>query len=445
MKYSMARHLLLCISFFVFVNQIGGLVLGQGDVGYWAHRPNLPAEVTSVNVRDFALTTDGTGKADFALVVGISDRTDRENSPFVYDHFGFIDPDSTFDDPDPSQPNPPIPGKLWDIEDLVGPNPVPGYPAYDQGVFYGVNSSGLVCGWFVSSTLSGESRLPVYLDLTEPVLQLRLIPLPLEYEEYVDLRADRINELGDILVMTRQVSGGPWEPYIFDSVNETGIPVTLQLSDPVDIRFNSLRQIIGVRDDGNVVRHSTGGATEVFPELRDAGEINDFGQFVSALYINKGRDKGDYGVRIGLDRSEERRWSPPLSAFNYRQDYRINENGDALDQTANTDDAYYFHEGDPSISGDEVFYESVIDLVIPESDPGNVFRNSGLDESAFISDRDSTGFGWIATDSYSGVNADGSRARIVSANTHGPHSHSRNFSYAQRWSSHNRSWRNRFV
>jgi hypothetical protein len=421
---------------FLSVNTIAPITLlavasatAQNPVDYWVHQPELPNDLLRARAYDFAIATDGTNT--FPLIAGFSNFADGSWAPFLYDHSGAIDPDSTFADQDPASPlfdpnnpNDPIPGKYWSMAELVGPNPFQGdYVDYNAGQFLSLNSSGLVLGWFSIWDVSGEVFIPAYLDLRDPVLELKLIPFPLAYDQYSSWRPQQVNEAGDMLFTLQEEAGGPRLAYIFSPVNGAQIQVPLQAGGSTTF-FNSARQIVSTDANGIAFRYSIlagdgSGIMELFPEIDEPSGLNEAGQFTGTVWVDTGSDKGAHSVRYGGQpgtAAEERRWSPVDNGHhrldNTDQSAAINNSGDAVDAYYFRDDLFYFHEGDPLVAGDEVFYPGIKNWVIPESDPDCVFVH-GSPGNKLISDRDATGFAWIAITVNTTENADGSQRREV--------------------------------
>jgi hypothetical protein len=377
-------------------------ILAQVNVRYHPHWLDLPAETITVYVNDFALSTNGSGVADLALVAGWYTRGDRiGRQAFVYDHFGAIDP---------MQPE-----KFWDIQELVGtslPAWVP--PTHVASSFTGVNAGGRLCGYveIANPQYSGQSRLGMFLDLSSPVFQLQQLPSTSSTAN--EFYARRVNENGDILVLGSS-TGSFQHPEIclFNPITSEKIDVVIptEFTGPSDIFLNAGRQLLGVIPGDNpwggsaygsgVYRHTvidlnndgiSDGFTETFNNLSEPRGINDAGQFSCTLTVAIPRnrrtiDYKHYGARIGADGTIE--WNTGFGTWQGAGP--LNDSGDMLhyihDESLQWTD-YLYYEGDPQVGGDESEFVDLIGLI----DGGS----SISPEFAALSNRDETGFGWIA-------------------------------------------------
>ena len=109
----------------------------QDSVAYWAHEIQVPASLDTFGQlsagQNIKLVTTNSGSGPM-LIGSIYTEPDSNQLLYLYDHAGCIDPDSTCADRDPNSPlydpNPtaPIPGKVWTLNELVGPVWLEEYP-----------------------------------------------------------------------------------------------------------------------------------------------------------------------------------------------------------------------------------------------------------------------------------------------------------------------------
>jgi hypothetical protein len=364
------------------------------------------------------------------MVMGsIVTEPDGDRLVFIYDHTGCIDPDSTYADRDPNSPlydpNPtePILRKVWTLNELVGPIWLEEYPELNSSYGMaqdGFSSSGLVVGVVWDSTvdtsgLGQDTRMPVYLDLTDPILELKLVPTPLPISEYDSISAPTVSDAGDIHF--RLNHAGTVQSYLYRPARD-GEPEESILLPDLGVSFegiNALRQLIAEdRDNEVIVRYtiidSTGnGIVDEIPTIqysangrpgsRDWTIIwtkgpNNLGQFTAELHINKGSDAGRYIVRYGGapgNLTEERRFLLPTATSTFNGP--PNDSGDTAYSEGLYPDTYYFHEGAPA-DGDEVLIPRIENLIVPESKPAGLTTSNGFHDSV-ISNRDATGYGWL--------------------------------------------------
>jgi hypothetical protein len=416
MKHSLFRSLTIVCSILA-IALFGGSLLAQGNangVGYRVFWPELPPEWTreagSIWVQDFAFKTDSNGTPVVALVVGYYYRTDRVGSTgFVYDHFGLIDPNQ--------------PQKFWDLLELIGgslPNWVP--PTLDKHTaIRGVNSNGRICGQMTNGESAQNSdSIGFYIDLTDPVLEMK--QLPDFYTTAIHSFGLKVSELGDILLVGstgdtvwQQAQVSIYNPELdhLIHIRKNQTEPFLFSGDYEHLAFNSglelLGELPGDAFSSRTVKHRVNenetDANGIGLSYTDSGVtnfenedyfyptgINEYSQFGCRALLNVRRNRKEYhAARIGSDGSVE--WS--LRDSSRRVD-DINNSGDLVygQHNETPQAAFYFHEGDPNIAGDETFIEDFFQLVIPESDPGGLFQHNG--PTCLLSDRDSTGFGWIA-------------------------------------------------
>jgi hypothetical protein len=425
-------------------------------VGFRAYWPVLPTEFSgSLWPRSFAFKTDAAGVPDVALVVGYYGRIDRPGDwAFVYDHLGLIDPDSTYADSDPESPlydpntdNLPIEKKFWDLRELVGEFPEWVPDGYTKSRIYGVNTNGRICGSVWGAFETNEPRaMGFYIDLTDPVLEMK--PLPAFYPTAITSYGTRVNELGHILLVGTTADSLQFQDQAQVSVYfpETchRIHVRKNQNEPFLFRgkfehlsFNSELALLGeIPEYGSSlyrlsVKHQinqddtdangiglsytdldNGVANFANEDLFLPTAINESSEFGCKTRIFIKRNREEWRVaRIGVDELGD----TPLEQWtggdfsNGVQD--INNSGDLFYGQGNEIplDAYYLHEGDPTVSGDEIFINDFFQLVIPESDPNGIFLSNGPNH-CLLSDRDSTGFGWIAGQQ---LNPDGDRVLLL--------------------------------
>ena len=162
------------------------------NVGYRIHWEFGPEETTdSIVASDNAINTDADGVSTKAFVVGYYNRIDREHpTAFAYVM------------ENPGNPNDDQANRFWDLGELVGPTP-PEIPwattespiSSFQSNFRGVNANGLIAGYVKDPQ---GTRRGVYLDLSETLPELHLVPEPPNaYDRY---ECEDVTSTGDILV-----------------------------------------------------------------------------------------------------------------------------------------------------------------------------------------------------------------------------------------------------
>ncbi len=425
-------------------------------IGYRVHWPDLPPETLWVHPLNFAFATDSNGDATVALVVGYYHRNDRVGrSAFVYDHFGLIDPDSTFADSDPNSPlydpdtdNLPIERKFWDIFELIGP----GYPegrttppswvpgTHQQSAFYGVNSSGRICGTVRSGL--GRDSIGCTIDLEQESLTLK--ELPPFYPGAVSTSAWRVNEVGDILLSgyftsedpSRQISVyNPDSDYLIHVRKNAAEPYFFYSVGWPEIEFNNMLEVVGTSavgtsrgplltymiqqnaTDANGIglAYTDNGGVE-FDEFSRPTAINEFGQFGADALVPMRKNRVErHAARISISGIVHVQWSQKINYLAYGPYVDdINNSGDLVWQDQdNLGVSYYLHEdGDPEVSGDETFVSDFESLIIGDSDPLGVFATSDL-QWVRVSDRDRSDFGWIIGNVQVGTNTDGSDRDVL--------------------------------
>ncbi len=360
---------------------------GQDFSGYQVHYPTVPAEVEPSDFRTGRMVVDSTpeGIVDLALVVGSYSRIDRVNrQAFVYDHFGSVDP---------LQPE-----KFWDIEELAGPMPPSWAPAdFDRSGFGGVNASGRIVGSLRGPGSGGE--LPFYIDILGPSLELLPIPLPLGHQGGA---ARAVNEMGEIAVSYVDSLGSirtlVYSPEFGQSTDIPAPFLSVQ-------SFNSIGQLAGrgVSTTGEevfirytITGNDGSGILDEFFDLRSNNDprLNELGQFPAEVDLPRQRgNKTDhliilYGGAPGAP-LEDGRWNTESLLGAGTAVKQINDSADILLRDG-TD--LYLKRGD--YPGELL---NINDLVIPDSDANRGFRD-GFIRGAFceFSNRDRTGFGWIA-------------------------------------------------
>ena len=284
---------------------------GSGPGEYSVQWIPKPSEATSLYVNGLAMATDSHGEVNLALVVGWQNRTDRpDRSAYIYDHFGELEPLS--------------PGHFYDINDpgLAVQFPPDWMPDAKGSSFVDVNTSGRIVG-----SLKGPdgSSTGFYLDLFptdengNPVPR-ELKPIDPPFQTGNQFYGRDVNEAGDILVVSHDGPPGGGVgvgyPYIFNPENNEHIEIPVLSNHRV--AFNNFRQVMGLRRTDDVVfRHTItqpdgSGSTETFPDLASSvsPNINDFGEFAATIYVPRGRDKGAYPVRLGMNGSIE--WQASL-------------------------------------------------------------------------------------------------------------------------------------
>lgn len=401
----------------------GGGNNGGGDpdpdvnIAYRAFWPNVPAETLYFpDYLDFAFATDAAGNPTVALIVGSYYRSDRVGlSAFVYDHFGLIDPNQ--------------PQKFWDILELVGGSFPSWVPATHQiSSIRDCNSSGRVVGW--TSSVDND-YIGFYIDLTDPNREMKRLP---DYNaNAVTSWGSRVNENGEVLICGRAIppgSGGKSEMSIYDPDSDYLVHIRKNANEPMlfpsshprgfnnnwdvltyadepYIKFRINEDAIDPNGYADAICYFDSATKDVFDQFSKPTRMNEFGQF-GATFTEQIR-KNKYrrtAVRVGADSSIE--WNGGDSnSVAYVDD--INNSGDLVfGDLFNFGNEFYFHEGDPLVSGDETFIPNFETLIIPESDPNGYFADSYLSRSVQVSDRDVTGFGWIVGEIEAGLNSDGS-------------------------------------
>ncbi len=351
---------------------------GGPNVGYWIHWVHGPSETTSIIPEDIAITTDPTGNATRVLVVGWYERSDRDNeSAFLYEMNDPAHPENTTDN------------VFWDIETLVGAtpenldwtdsvNPISSF----NSRFYGVNSSGIICGW-VEDRFGTESRKGVWLDLNqiEPVLDLIPAPSNPNAGRYYGLEVTDTN----LILASNKVIGEAYEAYVFDPTSgNTTPPTPIQFGSPTDdLHLNSGLQLVG-ESDGMLVRHDieTGVTYPITPTMPDLhGGINDSGQLLCRMELPTGRNKTAVFV-VRIDATGSIDWTSSTSGHAAR----LNNQGDVIYNSRGGGLVYFDEEAASE-------YE-LYTMVIPESDPNGWFTSRySLVE---MSGADVSGFSWLA-------------------------------------------------
>lgn len=409
MRQLMFRSLTLCFSIFL-ISQSSNALFAQGPsgLGYRAYWPVIPVESTgNLTVWDFAFEENGTDPV--ALVAGSYERIDRPgDTGFVYDHSGLIDPTQK--------------QKFWDLMELVGgslPSWVP--TGFDRTRIYGVNSSGRICGsiWDSSGT-NNQNVIGFYIDLTDPNREMK--QLPAFYTTAAKSWGWKVNEIGDILLVGTSsdsyseievsvynpeldylvhVRKNQNEPFFFNGYDRLGFNSNLNILGelPGDafyepcLKHRALEETSDVNGIG--LSFIDSGETTNFQDYFAPTGINEYSQFGCRSRVQRRGKKWDYyNTRIAADGSIE--WQNRTDFPGWVDD--INNSGDLFwgQQNETPSNAYYLHEGDPNVVGDETFIEEFFQLVIPESDPNGVFQSNGPSDCK-LSDRDpTTGFGWIA-------------------------------------------------
>ena len=399
----------------------------EAGIGYRVHWPDLPPETLGVYPQNFAFATDTEGNGTVALVVGYYQRSDRSGrSAFVYDHFGLIDNSR--------------PRKFWDIFELIGPSFPTWVPStHEESAFFGVNSSGQVCGYVRSGVVT--DHIACKIDLNQDVLSLDRLP-----DFYTDAAATigwRVNEAGDVLLIGTRTGDFRYETEIsvYNPVSDHLIHVQKNISEPYyfygvgwhEIEFNSLRQIVGtsalgtsrgpllryvVSEDatdsnGFGLAYVDGGDSAEFDDISRPTAINEFGQFGADSLFSIRRNKTELRAsRINVNGLVE--WSQKIDYLAYGPYVDdINDSGDLVWQDQdNLGVSYYLHEGDPTVSGDETFVQDFESLIIADSDPLGVFATSDL-QLVRVSDRDISDYGWIFGNVQVGTNSDGSDHKVL--------------------------------
>lgn len=398
-------------------------LLAQNSVQFRVLLSDIPGfvpDVSGLYLRDSAMVEG------LPLICGYTWDLDRPGvsgySAYVYDHSGeFVDPTTTFLGANPAT-------NFWDAYDLIGPpeewckdwdDPTV-HESYDQIVFFGINSNGIVCGVLWSDTATPQ-EIPIYLDLNSlaGILQLERIPLP---AGAAGGRAFKVNANDEIAVCLYDSNGGDLGPYIYKPAISGNKEERIEIPALAGMRlweeFNPLWQFIGQENEISV-RHTLGSAalleetndfkrlsvesvtTESFAELSLITGLNSWGAFAGHLRISKGRDKGEYGVRYaGLPALEERRWSVETGwASNVGMVRAMNDSGDVVGnrRDSNGNYTYYYHEAGIG-SEDDQYFPTILDLIEPDSDPDFNFRaGEGSDGRVgeLLTDADSSGFGWL--------------------------------------------------
>ena len=272
MKPQKVRHLAIAL---IAVLAVTGLspanIRAQDSVAYWAHRIDVPPnleEFSGLYEPDIKLVTTNSGNGPMTIG-NIYTEPDGNPQIYVYDHAGCINPDSTYADSDPNSPyydpdpTSPIPGKVWTLNELVGPVWL-GDPKLNSsqvgGVFhfYGISSTGLVVGYVYDSTVDLTSpertKRPVYLDLTDPVLELKLVPTPLPTAEYAGISFPRVSDAGDIHIRLTEHSGTK-RSFLYKPARN-GEPAESILLPDLGVSFsgiNALRQLFAHDRDNEVI------------------------------------------------------------------------------------------------------------------------------------------------------------------------------------------------
>jgi hypothetical protein len=266
-------------------------------------------------------------------------------------------------------------------------------------------------------------NIPFFFDLKDLTHQLHQIPVPGFVSGPIGVR-QRINELGDMLIPYDSATGAK-EAFIFNpgDVNDSGDDEYVQLLDtngaPLQFtgnpKFNSSREVAVVRADGTkIVRFPVGGSAADYEEFSNMPlypydphltTINEAGEFVCRTRVQKKRNQYENrATKIGSSVL----WTAPVDS--YPND--LNNSGDVLIQYSSLYglDYYLLDEGDPNISGDEQLL-NVRSMLISGTYPVGTFQgpNTNYSYSMYtLSDRDSTGFGWIEGSARIGTNPDGS-------------------------------------
>lgn len=423
---SLGRKVAVTISFALLTMGLasGPLAAQVDQVRFKIHFPIMPSAATGGEVREIEIVN---AESQAAIAVGFLQRTDRPGfgaSALLYDPSALINPASTY-----LGSTPPT-GNLWDGYDLLGPpnqwdqnwddNTI--HQTYNELVFHNINAGGLVVGYLYSQNAVPQ-RIPVYLDLFPSSGTLELKRIPMAAGAAGSSKSMYVNQAGEILVQPLDANDVILQPYIFKPARNGSIEVRTQipyLSGYIGIYgFNSLGQVM--TDDNDVVtRHTLSagttqqfpnyilrtidtGISETFPELLEFptstpnGAINELGQFISGFFVRRGPDRGTWATRYGgFPAVKEREWQASTVATLSEPVNSLNDSGDAADSFPPYDfgDAYYYHEGLPGV-GDETLILSVKNLILAESDANNVFYDTGSISQDLVSNRNSSGLGWL--------------------------------------------------
>lgn len=352
----------------------------------------FPAETTEIEIEDLVVDES----VNLALVVGWYTRSDVPGRRgYLFDFLGYIDPQQ--------------PLKFWDIEDLVGAGPPSWAPShYTESGFHGVNEHGRLVGYIGKIDTLETSGF--YFDIHSGQQEVQPVPSPVPPS--VGYAGWRVNSNGDVLCIGASGEG----MLIFDPNNGDSIQVPLPTnfrfsSDDADLFFNSARQIVGSTFDSagwHLFHHTTidqnsdgvsDGITEHFSDLMRPNGINDRSWCSCTLTAEvplRGRKVAyvDRAARLVSDGTID--WESGLGdGTAVMRTGEINWEGDFLHQFGEEPGAprtwYLFDEGDPNLAGDErpltPMRDLMVDSLIPEHVRTRLFH---------MSERDSTGYGWIS-------------------------------------------------
>ncbi len=365
--------LALLSAVFVFPNNSA---VGQVDATGQYQLVWIPTAPGYIN--HLGLYMDADGMPETAYVVGWLHVEDGRQA-YIYDHLGTIDS---------SQP-----GKLYDLQagDLGVSFPPAWKPDAVESSFVGVNSSGRIVGYI--KTPDGK-QFGFYLDLFpedslgNPIpREMRQIATPID--PALSYRGQVVNELGDILVRSFDGNGDVF-PYIFNPETEEIIDIPV-VSRGSSLSLNSLRQVLGLRNDDVPYRHTLtspdgSGTTELFPNfsIDSISKINEFGEFAARVEVlvpdrrGKKQTLTSYPVRVATDGSIGWQGESPGKAVT------INNSGDLIRYNSLTGEDWLHQD---NLTNDVRVYDLIAD---PELD----FPASAL-SVVQIGDRDVTGLSWI--------------------------------------------------
>jgi|GEM_PF-6455286 len=170
--------------------------------------------------------------------------------------------------------------------------------------------------------------------------------------------------------------------------------------------FNSSRRVVAHQPDGTMVRFPVGGTPsqyQVFQNLTHLVKVNEASEFACRIRVQI--RKNQFDMRAGKIGAVVL-WTAPV--VSYPND--MNNSGDVVvEYYSNAEYAveYQLHEGDPNIAGDERLL-NIRNMIIAGSHPVGIFDDPTGYAITKVSDRDSTGFGWMTGQVLIGTNPDGS-------------------------------------